>query len=72
MKRILFIINSTDMTYGASKSLGILLKNLKIEYDIIYPNSIFFKAPEQKIRQYAGEYLRNIYSPKLFTEQYLN
>lgn len=62
MKRILFIINSTDMTYGASKSLGILLKNLKIEYDIIYPNSIFFKAPEQKIRQYAGEYLRNIYS----------
>lgn len=61
MSRVLYVMHSTNLIYGASKSLGILLRNVDYEFDLIVPKSTSNDISEQQIRDYFGEKLINIY-----------
>ena len=61
MKKGLFIIHSTNMVYGASKSISELLKNVDYEFDIILPKSISDKLNEKEIRSFYGSKVGKIY-----------
>lgn len=57
----LFVIHSTNMIYGASKSLAQLLNNINCEYDIIFPKSLSDNITDDDIRKVYGSKIKKIY-----------
>lgn len=60
--KILFITHSSNLIYGASKSLSYILKNTKYEFDLICTKTLLTNNSESQIRAYAGGRLKEIYS----------
>lgn len=66
--KTLFIIHSTNMIYGAAKSLSTITRNWDDEFDIIFPKDFpgdFLKKnnhlDETEIRNFYGKKLKKIY-----------
>lgn len=63
--RILYITHSNDLTYGAAKSLGYLLRNSKHEFDMVCSSYLLAAHGEESIKIYAGSNLRRLYFARL-------
>lgn len=57
----LFVIHSTNLVYGASKSLAQLLNNVNFEYDLIFPKVLSDNISDEEIREIYGSRVQNIY-----------
>jgi hypothetical protein len=57
----LFVIHSTNLVYGASKSLAQLLNNVNFEYDLIFPKTLSDNISDEEIREIYGGRVQNIY-----------
>ena len=62
---LLFITHSGNLTYGAAKSLGLLLKTIGCEFDIIFDKHILINTTYKDIQEYVGEKCRHIYFESL-------
>lgn len=60
--KILFITHSGNLTYGAAKSLGLILGNIDFEYDLLCEKYLTKKYSIDEIRQYTGNKVNKIYS----------
>lgn len=59
--RALFVLQSGQFLYGASRSIEGLLKNIDYEYDLMICKSFTGKIDEDAIRSRLGKNLRKIY-----------
>lgn len=63
--KVLFITHSGDLTYGAAKSLNLLLENTTVSFDIIFGKYIFKNETMDDIVNYVGPKVNNIYFANL-------
>jgi glycosyltransferase involved in cell wall biosynthesis len=61
MERVLYVMHSTSLIYGASKSLSELLRNVDYEFDLVFPKSTSNNISDQDIRKHFGKNLKNIF-----------
>lgn len=59
--KLLIITHSGDLTYGAAKSLGYILRNSDFEFDLICEHYLLRNVLVDDIKKYAGNNLKNLY-----------
>lgn len=59
--KLLIITHSGDLTYGAAKSLGYILRNSDLDFDLIHEHYLLKNVSSDEIKQYAGKNMRNSY-----------
>ncbi|HCT63593.1 MAG TPA: hypothetical protein DIC19_05785 [Erysipelotrichaceae bacterium] len=57
--KILVITHSGNLIYGAAKSLGYILKNLDVEFDLIHDHYLLKTTSMEEINKYAGVKMRD-------------
>lgn len=59
--KILIITHSGDLTYGAAKSLGYILRNSDLEFDLIYEHYLLKKVTNEELKKYVGDNIQESY-----------
>lgn len=59
--KILYIMHSGNLIYGAARSLGSLLRNQNEHFDLMCSNYLYDAYGEMEIRRFAGNNLDNLY-----------
>lgn len=59
--KLLFIVHSSNLVYGAAKSIGHVLQNIDLEYDVIFSNILRLKYSKNIINAFVGKNCKNIY-----------
>lgn len=59
--KMLFVVHSSNLVYGAAKSISYVLKNTEYEYDVVFSNILRFKCPKKVIKEFVGEKCKNIF-----------
>ena len=59
--KILYILHSGNLTYGAAKSLKYILNNIEADYDLICTKTLFKNYGDNNIRKYTGNKVNKIY-----------
>ena len=59
--KVLIITHSGNLTYGAAKSLKLLLENLNAKYDVVFNKPILKSYSLEEIKEYTGPNCENIF-----------
>lgn len=59
--KVLIITHSLSLTYGAARSLNLLLQGVMFDFDIIFNRKILRFYSKEQLREYAGPRCQNIY-----------
>ena len=59
--KLLFITHSSNLVYGAARSLNLLLKNAPFHYDIVFSKQFLRYHSSDEVKGYVGPNCDNIF-----------